>query len=71
MHQRTAKFILRGYWERSSHRGYSRAGVRTHHGYRLKGRTPAQALMEALGVIEIPEVIPTQEEVAAPLVTAA
>ena len=27
---------------------------RTHQGYRLKGRTPAQALKEALGVEELP-----------------
>jgi hypothetical protein len=33
----------------------------THQGYRLKGRTPAQTLMEALGVSEIPEIIPSQE----------
>jgi len=27
---------------------------RSHQGYRLKGRTPAQALREALGVAELP-----------------
>jgi hypothetical protein len=27
---------------------------RSHQGYRLKERTPAQALMEALGATEIP-----------------
>jgi hypothetical protein len=27
---------------------------RSHQGYRLRGRTPAQALREALGVTEIP-----------------
>jgi hypothetical protein len=27
---------------------------RTHQGYRLKGRTPAQALCEALGLEELP-----------------
>jgi transposase InsO family protein len=43
---------------------------RSHQGYRLKGRTPVQALKEALGVEEIPELIP-QEEVAEPLPTAA
>jgi transposase InsO family protein len=43
---------------------------RSHQGYRLKGRTPAQALMEALGVTEIPDIIPT-EEVIEPLPTAA
>jgi transposase InsO family protein len=43
---------------------------RSHQGYRLKGRTPAQALMEALGVEEIPEIVPT-EEVIEPLPTAA
>jgi hypothetical protein len=29
---------------------------RTHQGYRLKGRTPAQALREALGVDTLPSV---------------
>lgn len=29
---------------------------RSHQGYRLKGRTPAQALMEALAVTEIPDI---------------
>lgn len=43
---------------------------RSHQGYRLKGRTPAQALMEALGITEIPEIVPT-EEVNEPLPTAA
>jgi transposase InsO family protein len=43
---------------------------RSHQGYRLKGRTPAQALMEALSVNDIPDIIPT-EEVSEPLPTAA
>jgi transposase InsO family protein len=43
---------------------------RSHQGYRLKGRTPAQALMEALSVSEIPDIIPA-EEVNEPLSTAA
>lgn len=43
---------------------------RSHQGYRLKGRTPAQALMEAPGITEIPDIIPT-EEVDEPLPTAA
>ena len=43
---------------------------RSHQGYRLKGRTPVQALKEALGVEEIPDIIPP-EEVAEPLPTAA
>ena len=34
---------------------------RTHQGYRLKGRTPAQALMEALGITEIPDIVPSQD----------
>jgi hypothetical protein len=34
---------------------------RTHQGYRLKGRTPAQALKEALGINEMPEIITSQE----------
>jgi len=40
---------------------------RSHQGYRLHGRTPAQALREALGVDDLPAVIPpassTDEEV--------
>lgn len=43
---------------------------RSHQGYRLKGRTPAQALMEALSVSEIPDIIPAME-VNEPLPTAA
>jgi len=43
---------------------------RSHQGYRLKGRTPTQALREALGIEELPEMIPT-EEVIEPLPTAA
>lgn len=43
---------------------------RSHQGYRLKGRTPVQALMEALGVTEIPDIIPA-EEISEPLPTAA
>jgi hypothetical protein len=30
---------------------------RSHQGYRLRGRTPAQALREALGVNEIPDFV--------------
>jgi hypothetical protein len=43
---------------------------RSHQGYRLKGRTPVQALREALGVEQIPDIVPV-EEVAEPLPTAA
>ena len=43
---------------------------RSHQGYRLKGRTPVQALMDALAVTEIPDIIPA-EEVNEPLPTAA
>jgi transposase InsO family protein len=35
---------------------------RTHQGYRLRGRTPAQALREALGVEELPPSIPTPDQ---------
>jgi hypothetical protein len=35
---------------------------RSHQGYRLKGGTPAQALCEALGLEEIPPVLPEKEE---------
>ena len=34
---------------------------RSHQGYRLKGRTPAQALMEALGITRLPDIVPTEE----------
>jgi transposase InsO family protein len=43
---------------------------RSHQGYRLKGRTPVQALREALGVEHIPDTVPV-EEVTEPLPTAA
>jgi len=33
---------------------------RSHQGYRLKGRTPAQALREALGVDELPPITPVE-----------
>jgi transposase InsO family protein len=35
---------------------------RTHQGYRLQGRTPAQALREALGVEELPPFVMTEED---------
>lgn len=35
---------------------------RSHQGYRLKGRTPAQALREALGIEELPPVVPEPTE---------
>jgi hypothetical protein len=34
---------------------------RRHQGYRLQGRTPAQALGEALGVETLPPVVPEEE----------
>ena len=39
---------------------------RTHQGYRLKGRTPAQALREALGIENLPPIVPAQEEATTP-----
>jgi len=39
---------------------------RSHQGYRLKGRTPAQALREALGVDDLPAIVPVEEEVTTP-----
>lgn len=33
---------------------------RTHQGYRLAGRTPAQALRDALGLIELPPAVPAE-----------
>lgn len=39
---------------------------RSHQGYRLKGRTPAQALREALGIEELPAIVPIVEEATAP-----
>lgn len=35
---------------------------RSHQGYRLRGRTPAQALQEALGIEEIPPVVTASQE---------
>jgi hypothetical protein len=43
---------------------------RSHQGYRLKGRTPVQALKETLSLDQIPDIVPT-EEVNEPLPTAA
>jgi len=41
---------------------------RSHQGYRLRGRTPAQALREALGIEELPPLVPSgdQEETEGP-----
>lgn len=39
---------------------------RSHQGYRLKGRTPAQALREALGIEDLPPIVPTEEEATEP-----
>jgi transposase InsO family protein len=39
---------------------------RSHQGYRLKGRTPAQALREALRVDQLPPIVPVEEEVTLP-----
>jgi transposase InsO family protein len=33
---------------------------RTHQGYRLKGRTPAQALPDALGLNKLPPIVPKE-----------
>ena len=35
---------------------------RSHQGYRLKGRTPAQALREALGKKKLPPVVPIEQK---------
>ena len=39
---------------------------RSHQGYRLKGRTPAQALREALSRKKLPSIIPKEDETAVP-----
>jgi hypothetical protein len=39
---------------------------RSHRGYRLRGRTPARALREALGIEELPPVVPAEEEATTP-----
>lgn len=39
---------------------------RSHQGYRLKGRTQGQALMDALGAPEIPEIVPTGKAIEPP-----
>jgi transposase InsO family protein len=36
--------------------------LRTHQGYRLKGRTPAQALREALGIERLPAFAPPVDQ---------
>jgi transposase InsO family protein len=41
-------------------------GQRSHQGYRLRGRTPAQALREALGVSKLPPFVPEIEETQTP-----
>ena len=35
---------------------------RSHQGYRLGGRTPAQALQEAFGLTELPPLVPAEGE---------
>jgi len=35
---------------------------RSHQGYRLRGRTPAQALREALGIAELPPLVPSGDQ---------
>lgn len=35
---------------------------RAHQGYRLKGRTPAQALREALGREDLPPIVPPRDD---------
>jgi hypothetical protein len=39
---------------------------RSHQGYRLKGRTPAQALRESLLLETLPPIVPEPEETADP-----
>lgn len=39
---------------------------RSHQGYRLKGRTPAQALREALGIDDLPPFVPAEEDATTP-----
>jgi hypothetical protein len=39
---------------------------RSHQRYRLKGRTPAQALREALGIGELPPFLPAEEHATMP-----
>jgi transposase InsO family protein len=43
---------------------------RSHQGYRLAGRTPAQALKEALGLSDLPPMLPTTEEATTTLTAA-
>ena len=35
---------------------------RSHHGYRLQGRTPAEALREALGSEALPPIVPRRKK---------
>jgi transposase InsO family protein len=39
---------------------------RSHQGYRVKGRTPLQALRDALGIEELPPILPVEEETTEP-----
>jgi hypothetical protein len=39
---------------------------RSHQGYRLKGRTPAHPLREALGIEGLPAFVPAEEEPTTP-----
>ena len=39
---------------------------RSHQGFRLKGRTPAQVLREALGIEELPAIEPVEEAATEP-----
>jgi hypothetical protein len=39
---------------------------RSHQGYRLKGRTPAQAPREALGIDDLPPFVPAEEDATTP-----
>lgn len=39
---------------------------RSHQGYRLKGPTPSRALREALGIEDLPSIVPTEEETTSP-----
>jgi hypothetical protein len=41
---------------------------RNHQGYRLGGRTPAQALRDALGVSELPPLVSPEREKVEPTV---
>ena len=62
-------FVRTGTWRRFAsdrradrNTGTSTRGMRSHQGYRLGGRTPARTLQEALGLTDLPPLVPAEGE---------